>query len=189
MREALRANNIEIATEQQFSTNDKDLRAQLTAVRGANVDLIAVSALQAPAISIVTQARELGLRQPIAGGNGFNTPTIIQNAGEAAEGVYVGAAWNSASDNPKSQEFIKNFKAKFNQEPDQFAAQAYAGVYIMAEAVKNARSTERAAIRDALVNIKNLDTVLGKFSFNEKRDAVHTAFVQQIKDGKFVVVQ
>ena len=109
MREALRANNIEIATEQQFSTNDKDFRAQLTAVRGANVDLIAVSALQAPAISIITQARELGLRQPIAGGNGFNTPTIIQNAGEAAEGVYVGAAWNSASDNPKSQAVIAWF--------------------------------------------------------------------------------
>ena len=189
MRDALRANGVEIATEQAFSTNDKEFRAQLTAVRGANVDLLAVSALQAPAINIVTQARELGLRQPIVGGNGFNTPAIIQNAGDAAEGVYVGAAWNSASTNPKSVEFIKNYKAKFNQDPDQFAAQAYTGIYIMAEAIKNAQGTERAALRDALAKIRDLDTVLGKFSFNEKRDAVHPAVVQQIKGGKFTVIE
>jgi len=189
MRDALRANGVEIATEQTFSTNDKDFRAQLTAVRQGNVDLIAVSALQAPAINIVTQARELGLKQPIVGGNGFNTPAIVQNAGEAAEGVYVGAAWNAAGNNPKSQEFIKNFKAKYNQEPDQFAAQAYAGVYILAEAIKNANSIERPAVRDALARIKDLDTLLGKFSFNEKRDAVHPAVVQQIKGGKFTVLE
>ena len=189
MRDSLKANNIEIASEQQFSTNDKDFRAQLTAVRQANPDVIMVSALTAPATAIVTQARELGLRQPIMGGNGFNTPDLIKNAGEAAEGVIVGAAWNSASTNPKSQEFLKNYKAKYNADPDQFAAQAYAGVYIMAEAIKNANSTEKPAVRDALAKIKDLDTVLGKFSFNEKRDAVHPAVVQQIKGGKFTVLE
>ena len=189
MRDSLRANNMEIATEQQFSTSDRDFRAQLTAVRGANVDVIVVSALIGPATTITTQARELGLRQPIVGGNGFNSPDLIKNAGEAAEGVIVGAAWNSASSNPKSQDFLKNFKAKYNQDPDQFAAQAYAGVYIMAEAIKNAGSTERTAIRDALAKIRDLDTVLGKFSFNEKRDAVHPAVVQQVKGGKFTVLE
>lgn len=189
MREALKANGIEIASEQQFSTNDSDFRAQLTAVRQANVDVIVVSALIKPATGVVTQARELGLRQPIVGGNGFNTPDLIKNAGEAAEGVIVGAAWNSASTNAKSQDFLKNFKAKFNQDPDQFAAQAYAGVYILAEAIKNANSTERTAVRDTLARIRDLDTVLGKFSFNEKRDAVHPAVVQQIKGGKFTVLE
>lgn len=188
MRDALKANNIEIATEQPFSTNDSDFRAQLTAVRQANVDVLVVSALVKPATGLVTQARELGLRQPIVGGNGFNTPDLIKNAGQAAEGVIVGAAWNSASTNPKSQEFLKNFKAKFNQDPDQFAAQSYAGVYIMAQAIKDAGSTEHAAVRNALAKIKDLDTVLGSFSFNEKRDAVHPAVVQQIKDGKFTVL-
>src|SRR5262249_47790746 len=176
-RDALKANGIEIATEQQFSTNDKDFRAQLTAVRGANVDAIFVSALIGPATGIVTQARDLGLKQPITGGNGFNTPQLIQNAGDAAEGVIVGAAWNIASTSPKSAEFSKNYKAKFNQDPDQFAAQSYAGVYIVAEALKNAKSAEKPAIRDALAKIKDLDTVLGKFSFNETRDAVHPAVV------------
>jgi branched-chain amino acid transport system substrate-binding protein len=189
MRDALRANSIEIATEQQFSTNDRDFRAQLTAVRQANVDAIFVSALTGPATGIVTQARELGLRQPIIGGNGFNTPVLIQNAGPAAEGVIVGAAWNQASTNPKSQEFLRAYKAKFNQDPDQFAAQAYAGVYILADAVKRAGSADRAALRTALTQTRDLDTVLGRFSFNEKRDAVHPAVVQIIKDGKFTVME
>jgi branched-chain amino acid transport system substrate-binding protein len=131
----------------------------------------------------------LGLKQPIMGGNGFNTPDLIKNAGDAAEGVIVGAAWNSASTNPKSQDFLKNYKAKYNADPDQFAAQAYAGVYIMAEALKKANSTEKPALRNALAATKDLDTVLGTFSFSDKRDAVHPAVVQIIKDGKFTVLE
>ncbi|MFN8558077.1 MAG: ABC transporter substrate-binding protein [Dehalococcoidia bacterium] len=189
MRDALKANGIEIVTEQQFSTNDKDFRAQLTAVRNANPDVVFVSALIGPAIGIVTQARELGIRAPIAGGNGFNTPELSKQAGEAAEGVVVGAAWNQASTAPKSQDFLKAYKAKYNADPDQFAAQAYTGVYILAEAVKRAGDLDRAAIRAALPTVKDLDTPLGKFSFNEKRDAQHSAVVQVVKGGKLVVYE
>lgn len=189
MRDALKANGVEIVTEQQFSTKDTDFRSVLTNVRGANPDVIFVSSLIDPAVGIVTQARELGLKQPIAGGNGFNTPALSQRAGEAAEGVIVGAAWNIASTNPKSVDFIKAYKAKFNEDPDQFAAQAYTGVYIMAESAKKATSLERTAIRDALTGIKDLDTALGKFSFNAKRDAVHPAVVQIVKSGKLSVYE
>ena len=189
MRDALKANGVEIVTEQQFSTKDTDFRSVLTNVRGANPDVIFVSSLIDPAVGIVTQARELGLKQPIAGGNGFNTPALSQRAGETAEGVIVGAAWNIASTNPKSVDFIKAYKAKFNEDPDQFAAQAYTGVYIMAESAKKATSLERTAIRDALTGIKDLDTALGKFSFNAKRDAVHPAVVQIVKSGKLSVYE
>jgi branched-chain amino acid transport system substrate-binding protein len=102
--------------------------------------------------------------------------------------VIVGAAWNSASTNPKSQDFIKNYKAKFNSEPDQFAAQAYAGGYIMAEGIKNAKTvTDRQALRDGLEKVSNLDTVLGTFSFTPGRDAQHPAVVQIVRNGSFAV--
>ncbi len=189
MRDELKKAGIDIATEQQFSTKDTDFRSQLTNVKSANVDVIFVSALTDPATGIVIQARELGLKQPIVGGNGFNTPAIAKNAGDAAEGVIVGAAWNQASTDPISQQFLKNYKAKYNNDPDQFAAQAYAGVYILAQATKNADALDRTAIRNALPKIKDFPTVLGKFSFNDKRDAVHAAVVQVIKDGKFAVYE
>lgn len=186
MRDEIKKNGIELVTEQQFSTKDTDFRAQLTAVKSAQPDVIFVSALTDPATGIVIQARELGIKAPIAGGNGFNTPAIAKNAGDAAEGVIVGAAWNSASTSPLSQNFLKAYKAKYNADPDQFAAQAYAGVYLLAEAVKRADALDRTAIRNALPKLE-VDSVLGKFSFTEKRDAKHSAVVQIIKGGKLTV--
>ncbi len=186
---ALDKQGTRIVDTETFSTNDQDFSAQLAKVKDAKPDAIVVSALLNPAVGITTQARKLGLTQPIIGGNGFNSPAFIQGAGQAAEGVIVGAAWNSASSNPLSQKFIAAYKAKYNSDPDQFAAQAYTGVYILAEAMKIAGSTERQAIRDALPKVKDFDTVLGKFNFTEKRDAQHDAVIQVVQGGKFVPLQ
>lgn len=177
---------IKIVDTETFSTNDKDFAAQLAKVKDAKPEAIVVSSLLDPAVGITTQARKLGMTQPIIGGNGFNSPAFIQGAGDASEGVVVGAAWNSASANPLSQKFIAAYKAKYNSDPDQFAAQAYAGVNILAQAIKNANSIEHAAIRDGLAKVKDLDTVLGVFNFTEKRDAQHPAVIQIVKGGKFV---
>lgn len=186
---ALDKQGTKIVDTETFSTNDQDFSAQLAKVKDAKPDAIVVSALLNPAVGITTQARKLGLTQPIIGGNGFNSPAFIQGAGQAAEGVIVGAAWNSASSNPLSQKFIAAYKAKYNSDPDQFAAQAYTGVYILAQAMKIAGSSERQAIRDALPKVKDFDTVLGKFNFTDKRDAQHDAVIQVVQGGKFVPLQ
>ena len=68
-------------------------------------------------------------------------------------------------------------------EPNAFASSSYASVYILAEAIKNAQSTDSTAIRDALANIKDFDTVLGKVSFNADGDAVYAPRVLIVKDG------
>lgn len=188
-KQALDDNKVQIVDTETFSTNDKDFNAQLTKAKDKQPDALVVSALIDPAVGITTQARQLGMTMPIIGGNGFNSPAFIQQAGKASEGVIVGAAWNIATPNPKSQAFISAYKAKYNSDPDQFAAQAYTGVYIMATAIKNAGSVEHQAIRDSLAKIQNLDTVLGSFSFTPARDAQHPAVIQQIKDGKFTVLQ
>ncbi|MGI8550952.1 MAG: ABC transporter substrate-binding protein, partial [Dehalococcoidia bacterium] len=188
-KKALDANKVQIVDTETFSTADKDFNAQLTKARDAKPDALIVSALINPAVGLTTQARQLGLNIPIVGGNGFNSPAYIQQAGKAAEGVIVGAAWNSALPNQKSQRFITEYKNRYNSPPDQFAAQAYAGVYILAEAMKSAgTSIEPAALRDSLAKIQKFDTVLGSFSFTPTRDANHTAVIQQVKDGQFVVL-
>lgn len=186
---ALEKNNVKIVDTETFSTNDKDFSAQLTNVKNAKPDVIVVSALLDPAVGIATQARKLGLTQPIIGGNGFNSPAFIKNAGDAAEGVIVGAAWNSASDNPLSKKFIQAYQAKYGSPPDQFAAQAYTGVYILAEAMKLANSTDREGIRSGLLKIKDFPTVLGTFNFTPQRDAQHQAVIQIVKNGQFVPLQ
>ena len=87
----------------------------------------------------------------------------MADAGEAAEGVVVGAAWNSASDDPLNTAFLKAFEAKFNAAPDQFAAQAHAGLMLIDHAVRSGCSGERDAIKGrAGAKISNVPTVLGE---------------------------
>lgn len=191
-KKALADAGIEILTEQSFAKGDRDFSPQLTQIKSKNPDAIIVSALVEEASGIVGQARQLGIANtvPIIGGNGFNSPTLIKNAGEAAEGVIIGAAWNVSSTLPANSKFVAAYTAKNGGAPDQFAAQAYAGIYIAYAAIKNAGSTtDHKAIRDALVQLKGLDTVLGKFSFTAGRDADHIPVVQIVKGGKFTVVE
>jgi branched-chain amino acid transport system substrate-binding protein len=148
-----------------------------------------VSALAENAAGIVTQARQLGWNVPVMGGNGFNSPAFIKNAGPAAEGVYVGTAWNKVSEDPANQAFLKVMQAK-GVDPDQFCAQAYTGVLVIAEAVKlSGTKGGRDDIKSGFAKVKDLPTPLGKFSFLENRDGNHPPSVQQVKDGKFQIVQ
>jgi branched-chain amino acid transport system substrate-binding protein len=186
---ALEDEGVKVAEEITFSKADTDFRALLTQAKESKPDALVVSALIEAAIPLVTQARELGIDVPIIGGNGFNNPRLMADAGEAAEGVVVGAAWNSSSDNPENQAFLKAFEAKYDAQPDQFAAQAYTGLKLVDEAVRAGCSADRDAIKEALGGLENVPTVLGEFSLDENRDAVHPAVVQVVQDGKFTVVQ
>jgi branched-chain amino acid transport system substrate-binding protein len=185
---AIEAEKLQVLSEQTFAKGDRDFSPQLTQIKAQNPDAIICSALVEEASGIVSQARQLGIKVPIIGGNGFNSPALMKNAGEAAEGVIVGAAWNAAATNPLNLKFVDDYTKKYNRAPDQFAAQAFTGVQIVYQAAAAAKSADnRKAIRDAMAKIRNMDTVLGKFSFTEGRDADHTPVVQEVKGGKFAV--
>lgn len=94
---ALEENEVEILDEATFARGDVDFNAQLTQLLSLEPDALVVSALAAEATQIIVQARQLGFEGPIIGGNGFNSPAVLANAGEASNGVVVGAAWNIAS--------------------------------------------------------------------------------------------
>lgn len=186
-KKGLEDQGIQILTIETFKKKDTDFSAQLTKIKGLNPDQIIVSALAEEAAGIMSQGRQLGIPASVhfIGGNGFNSPKLAQLAGPLAEGAISGAAWFIGNDTPGNKAFVEAYKTKYGSNPDQFAAQAYAGVFIVAHAIKTAGSADPKAIRDAMANIKNLDTVLGKFSFNEKRDPVHPPIVQVIQNGKF----
>ena len=186
---ALEENDVEIAETITFSKSDTDFRALLTRARQHDPDAIVVSALIEAAIPLVTQARELGIDVPIIGGNGFNSPALMEGAGEAAEGVVVGAAWNSASDSPENQAFIEAYTEQYGSPPDQFAAQAYAGMNLIDTAVRAGCSAEREDIKEQLGQLEGVPTVLGEFSITDTRDADHPAVVQVVQNGEFAVLE
>ncbi|HEU4514916.1 MAG TPA: ABC transporter substrate-binding protein [Nocardioidaceae bacterium] len=186
---SLEEEGVEVIDTLTFSKADTDFRSLLTEAKNANPDAIVVSALIEAAIPLVTQARQLGIEVPIIGGNGFNNPQLMADAGEAAEGVVVGAAWNSSSDNPENQAFLEAYEAMHGAAPDQFAAQAYTGLMLIDEAVRANCSGERDDVKDGLAGLQNIPTPLGELSINENRDAEHEAVVQVVEGGKFTVLE
>jgi len=188
MRAALEELKIPIVGTQTFAKPDQDYSAQLTALKGQDPDILMVSALAENAAGIVVQARQLGWKVPIWGGNGFNSPAFVKIAGPAAEGVYAGTAWNKSSTEKANQAFLSAMAAR-KLDPDQFCAQAYTGVLVVAEAVRLAGlKTGREDLRAALTKVKDLETPLGRFSILPSRDGSHPPALQVVKDGKFVIV-
>ena len=175
-----------VATE-SYSKGDTDFRTQLGKLAARRPDLYLFSSLVGEAIPVLQQAREIGITQPIVGGNGFNSPAVIANAKTAAEGLIVGSAWFIDSTAPRSRAFVAAYRARYHGDPDQFAAQAYDGLYLVATAIRNAGSADRAAIRDALAAIRDLPGALGNFSFDANRDPVHPGVTLTVRDGRFVL--
>ena len=189
MKAALEAEGVKIVDIQTFATKDRDFNAQLTALKAKNPEFLMVSALVEQAAAIVSQARQLGWNVPIMGGNGFNSPKLIANAGPAAEGVLVGTAWNKSSTDPVNVAFIAGQKARGN-DPDQFCAQAYTGVLAVADAIAQAgMKGGRDDVKAGFAKVKDLPTPLGKFSFLPNRDGNHSAAMQVVKNGKFEILQ
>ena len=180
---------IEVAASETFATGDTDFSAQLTRIKESNPDAIFVSAQQIEVIEILTQGRQLGIPPEIP----FITTVLsvdeIQKAGDAAEGAITFTAWVSTADTPGNQAFVQNYTKKYGMEPSVWAAQPYAAVYILAEALSNAQSTDATAIRDALANITDFDTILGKFSFDTIGDAVYGPVVLIVKNGELQIFE
>jgi branched-chain amino acid transport system substrate-binding protein len=183
--DALAANGIDVLATETFLLGDRRFGPQLDRILPLAPDALVVSALAGEGAAILTEARAAGFTGPVLGGNGFNAPAVIETAGPAAEGLVVGAAWNRYSTDPTSRAFVESYEATYGAPPDQFAAQAYAGVQILAEAVTAGDAESRAAVRDALSEVRDLPTPLGPFSFTAARDADAPAAVTVVRDGEF----
>lgn len=183
---ALQANGIEIVAVETFQDKNTDFSAQLTKIATLNPDAVVVAGLYQEGALILKKAREIGITVPIIGNNGFNSPQLIKSAGSAAEGAVVASPWFPGKDDTKVKTFIAAYKAKYNKEPDQFAAQAYDALQIMAIAIEKSGSvTDQKKLRDTLATIKDYSGVTGKFSFDEKRNPDMDVTVLVVKDGQF----
>lgn len=181
LQEAFTAIGVEVLTTEVFQSGDTDFSTQLTRVKSLNPDAIFVSALPPEKPGILIQAHELGISVPVIMSS--LTSVEVQAAGAAAEGAITFIGWLPTDETPGNQAFIQSYSAAYGMEPNVFATASYASVYILAEAIKNAESTDAISIRGALANISGFDTVFGKFSFNADGDAVYEQKALIVKDG------
>ena len=184
LREILAARDIEVLEPQTFRSDETNFNAQLTRIKELNPDIIFVSSLPPVKAKILMQGRELGIP--------FSVPFVLRTltsenvleAGPAAEGAITFTGWGSAADAPGNEAFVQKYRAKHGIPPNNYAAQSYAAFYILAEAIANVQSTEASSIREALANIRDFDTVVGRFSFNDVGDADYTPFVLIVENGE-----
>lgn len=181
LRETFAANDIEVLTTESFESGDTDYSAQLTRIKELNPDAIFVSALPPEKPGILIQGHQLGITVPFLVSS--LTDLEVQAAGAAAEGAITFIGWLPTDDAPGNQAFVESHSETFGMEPNAFAALSYASVHILAAAIEKAPATDAVSIRDALAALRDLDTVLGQFSFDPNGDAIYEPKVLIVRNG------
>jgi branched-chain amino acid transport system substrate-binding protein len=173
-----------VVDTETFHIGDKDFGASLTKIAAKKPDVIAIGGLFPEATQIIAQSGKLGIKAHMLGGNGLNSTQMYQVAGPAAQGVVVGAAWFIGGKYTGNLEFVKRFKAKYGNNPDQFAAQAYAAAQVVASLAKSGATTKDEML-SGLRNLRVVQTVLGPIAFDQNRDVRAAPVVLQIVKGGF----
>ncbi len=173
-----------ILLDQSYVAGDIDFKSQLTSIREQKPDVIFVPGYYTEVGLIAKQARELGIMAPLLGGDGWDSSKLYEIGGAALDGCYFSSHYSPESKDPKVQDFVKRYQAKYGQVPDALATLGYDSVGVLAAALKSAKSLSGADVRDALAATKNYPGVTGNISLDANRDAVKPAVVLKISGNK-----
>lgn len=174
-----------IVAEESYAQGDTDFRAQLTGIKGRNPDVIFIPGYYTEVGNIAKQARSLRMKQPLLGGDGWDSPQLTKIGQAAVQGAYFSTHYSPKSEDPRVQKFVADYKKRYNEVPDALAAVAYDAGRIMIDAIKRAGDTDRAKLRDALAETKNFPGVTGNITIDEERNAIKPAVILQVKGSEF----
>jgi branched-chain amino acid transport system substrate-binding protein len=187
---ALDQEGVSVVATETFADKDTDFSAQLTKIEAAHPDVVVVAGYYQEGGLILKKMREMGMNQPVLGDNGFVSPELVKIAGSAADNVYVSSMWSPDRDSQATRDFVKNFRAKYNHDPDNFAACAYVSVKLAAKAMEDAgTTTDSTKVRDALSHIKNFESAVGPMTFNNSGDPEVDLVLLKIENGKYNAVK
>ncbi len=178
----------EIVADVSYQEGDIDFKSQLTSLKGKNPDVIFIPGYYGEVALVAKQLKELGMKQPMLGGDGWSSPDLFKIAKEAINGHYFSNHYTTESKDPKTVKFVQEFKKKFNETPDVMAALAYDATYMMAEAIKNTKTITSDNIREELSKIKDFHGVTGKMSMDANRDAIKSAVVVRVEGEEYKLV-
>jgi branched-chain amino acid transport system substrate-binding protein len=182
-------NGGEIVREQKYSSGDKDFKPQLTSLKAAQPDAIFVPGYYAEVALIGKQARLLGLRMPLLGGDGWMGDSLLKVAGNSLDGCFFSCHFSTGDQRPVVQDFVKKFRAKYRDEPDDMAALGYDSAMILAGAIRRAGTTDSDKLRDAIAATRDHPGVTGNITLDANRNAAKPAVILTIRDGGFKFTQ
>lgn len=204
-----------VIAEESYSEGDIEFRAQLTVLKAKKPEVIFIPGYYTEVGLIARQARDLGITVPLIGGDGWDSPRLIEIGGKALENTYYSNHYTPDDPRPEVQNFLSDFKAKYNEIPDAMAPLGYDAARIAFDAIKRSgildeksikdaysQNTQakslmeaintpgnRERIRDALVQTKDFPGVTGLITIDENRNAKKAAVVLKIEDGKLKYVE
>jgi branched-chain amino acid transport system substrate-binding protein len=177
----------EVVTEQSYTQGDRDFSGQLTQIRSATPDVIYVPGYYGEVGVIANQARQLGIKAPLMGGDGWDSPELWKLGGEALNGNYISNHYSVDDPSPAIQRFVNDYKARYNGTvPDALAALGYDAMKVLADAIRRAGTTESQKLRDAIAQTSNFTGVTGAITLDAQRNAVKPAVVLKLQNPRFV---
>lgn len=173
-----------VTAEESYLQKDTDFKATLTKIKATNPDFLYVPGYYQEVGLIVKQARELGMNMPIAGGDGWDSAKMPEIAGAAAlNNTYFSSLYSPEDSSDINKNFVAAYEKAYGQKPDVFAALSYDSALLVAEAIKNAGSTEPAKISEAMAKINGFSGVSGSVTFDDKHNPVKSAVILEYKNG------
>jgi branched-chain amino acid transport system substrate-binding protein len=173
----------EIVSEQTYEANDKDVSAQIKSINAAKPDVIFAPGFYTTAGTVAREVKRQGTKAILIGSDGWDSPSLLDGAGDAFEGVYFANHFWVGSGNELVIKFVADYTARYGIAPDAGAATAYDAAQLLFDAIKRAQSTEGAAIRDALAKTKNFQGVTGRITLDANRNALVPVYILRIEKG------
>jgi len=174
-----------IVSEQAYSKGATDFNAQLTRIRESNPDVIFMPVYYSDVAKIAVQARKLGMKMPLLGGDGWDSDELGKNAGEAIEGCFYSNHYAPDQPTEAIQTFVSKYQKQFSGVPDGLAALGYDAANILFDSMNRSKSLEGKDLRDAIAATKNFKAVTGTITLNDQRDAVKPVVIVERKGGKW----
>ena len=183
---SFKASGGQIVAEQSYTQGDRDFSGQLTQIRAANPDVIYVPGYYGEVGVIANQTKQLGIKAPLLGGDGWDSPQLWQLGGASLNGDYISNHYSVDDPMPAVQKFVADYKERFKLSPDALAALGYDSMRVLADAITRAASTDGTKLRDAIAATKNFPGITGTITIDKDRNSVKSAVVLKLQDGKFV---
>lgn len=184
-KEYFLAHGGEIVGERSYKGKDVEFRAQLTAIRATKPDAIFIPGYYEEVGLIAKQARRIGIKQPMLGGDGWDSASLFAVAGKDLDGCFISNHFSAEDKSPVVRNFVKTYRAKYNEVPDTIAALGYDSMKVAADAMRRAGTTESKKLREAIATTKGFPGVTGVITLDAERNAAKPAVILEIKDGAF----
>jgi branched-chain amino acid transport system substrate-binding protein len=177
-----------ISGTQSYANGDSDFKSQLTAIKATNPSLLYVPGYYTDIGQIAIQAHDLGITVPLLGGDGWESPKLIEIGGKALEGSFYTNHYFYGDSKPIVSNFVQKYKDRFGQTPDSLAALGYDAMKTLADAIKRAPKLDGPSLRDAIAQTKGLVGVTGTINIGPDRNAMGKALViEEIKNGQLTL--